>query len=160
MPKNDGTPTAAEKKAFEAAQEQFPSTDGHEGVEVAERSQDVTKPTSSDHEKVFVLLKRDFDTATATEEGADALHQANIEAARQAMIHQGLRPTADGRFVGSKDHGDGASVDLTYAIPAAAAAIATDAEVAHAYVTLDDQRAAYDGDAQAEPDPTEESAGQ
>lgn len=141
MPKKDGSPTAAEKRAAEAAEEQHPALEGAEGVEVAQRSQDEEKPSVEVHKKKFVVLARDYYDDEAT-------HLANVEATRQAMIGQGLRPTADGGFVGAEKHPDGVSLVLTYEVPAKAAVVATEQHVAHAHVTLDDQHAA-EGDTEA-----------
>lgn len=140
MPKQDGSPTAAEKKAGEQATVQHPALDGNVSVEVAERSQDETRPTASVHRKVFVVLAADF-------HDEEAFHRRNIEATRQAMIGQGLHPSGDGKFVGSEEHPDGVSLCLTYEVPATPAIVATDAEplVKHAHVTLDDQHAAEAG---------------
>lgn len=144
MPKQDGSPTAAEKSAGEKAVPQHPALNGDESVEIAERSQDEDRLTATVHRKKFVVLARDW-------HGTDEAHRANIEATRQAMIGQGLRPTADGKYVGSEDHPDGASLVLTYEVPAKAAIVTTDEDphAKHAHVTLDDQHAAEAGD----PDP-------
>lgn len=141
MPKKDGSPTAAEKRAAEAAEAQHPALEGAEGVEVAQRSQDETEASADVHTKKFVVLARDFYDDEST-------HRANIEATRQAMMSQGLRPTGDGSYVGSEEHPDGASLILTYTVPARAAVVATEETVAHAHVTLDDQHAA-EADAEA-----------
>jgi hypothetical protein len=111
-------------------------------VEVAERSQDEPDPTATVHRKDFVVLKAAWEgdlSSVDTEEK----HRDNIEAARQALMHQGLRPTGDGTFTGSEDHPDGASLILHYEVPAKPAVTASDHEeptVSHAHVTLDDQR--------------------
>jgi hypothetical protein len=119
--------------------EQHPALAGDPGEEVAARSQDITDAETSDvHRKDYVVLRRDWE---GTIEKDDA-HLANIEAMRQAMIGQGLRPTADGKFVGSAKHPDGVSLVLSYEVAATPAVIASDYEVAHAHVTLDDQHAA------------------
>jgi hypothetical protein len=55
------------------------------------------------------------------------------------MIHQGLRPTEDGRFVEAKDHSDGQSVCLVYACRCVPADVAT-LEQSHVRVTVADQR--------------------
>lgn len=119
--------------------EQHPTLSGSAGEEVAARSQDITDAETSDvHRKEFVVLRRDWEGTIEH----DAAHLANIEAMRQAMIGQGLRPKADGKFVGSTDHPDGASLVLAYEVAATPAIVASDYDVAHAHVTLDDQHAA------------------
>jgi hypothetical protein len=109
--------------------------------EVAARSQDITDADTSDaFVKDFVVPGYGWDESV----DQDETHRANLEATRQYLIHQGLRPTADGSFVGATDHPDGVSVILTYSVPAVPAHEALevtggDLTVAHAHVTLDDQ---------------------
>lgn len=132
--------TPPEQPNAEAADE-FPALDGAPGVEVAERSADVTKADTLTHRKDFVLLKADYEGNDKAE-----LHRANVEAARQYLISQGMRPTGDGKFTSSTDHPDGVSITLHYDVPVVPAVTATVADegvdVVHAHVTLDDQRAA------------------
>ncbi len=133
--------------AEESIGEQFPSVVGYPEVEIAERSADALDPTSSVREKDYVVLKSEYDIATTTDEGKKDFHQRNIDAERQALISQGLRPTGDGEFAGEEKHPDGLSVILHYTIPVKPAAVAdseTEPEVAHAYVTEDDQHADRD----------------
>lgn len=138
--------TAKPKVKATSGDEQHPSlADQPEpNVEVAHRSQDVEKDSTPTHRKTYVLLKEQYDSNGG--DGADDIHLANIEAARQAMIHQGLRPTSDGKFAGSEDHPDGKSINLHYDIPAVPAVVALgltgEQSVTHAHVTLDDQHAA------------------
>lgn len=119
--------------------------------EVAARSQDITEAETSEvHVKEYVLLKSQWTESVDQE----ATHLANLEAARQAMIHQGLRPTDDGSFDAAEDHPDGLSVILRYTIPAVPASDALDEggfHVSHAHVTLEDQHAA---EATGEPEKT------
>jgi hypothetical protein len=122
-----------------AASHQFPSvSDGDSGVEIAERSQDVVSPTATEHVKVYVV-QRDPAKAGNVEDDED-MHARNIDAMRQALINQGMRPTGDGRFVSAEDGTDAGSVRLTYAIPVVPAAVADPA--ATFYVVQDDQHAA------------------
>ena len=122
----------------EEAADQHPALDGKPGVEIAERSQDVHKASTNMHRKDFVLLQREYGS-----NDKDEMHRANIEATRQYLISQGMRPTGDGKFAGEEDHPDGVSVILHYDVPVVPAVTATvDDEgeaVVHAYVTLDDQ---------------------
>lgn len=137
----EGTPTAAEQKAYEQGQDQFPSLDGHASVEIAQRSQDEDNPTATVHRKTFVVLASTWGESV----DHDVSHLHNIEATRQAMIHQGLRPTGDGKFVGDRKHEDGVSLYLDYEVPCTPAVIASSEDeplVAHARVTLDEQHAA------------------
>jgi hypothetical protein len=131
------TSTAPDQPNEEAA-DQFPALDGEPGVEVSERSADVTKADTLTHRKDFVLLKREYGS-----NDHDEMHRANVEATRQYLISQGMRPTADGKFAGSDDHPDGVSIILHYDVPVVPAVTATvDDEgeaVVHAHVTLDDQ---------------------
>lgn len=128
---------AVAKKPVEA-EVQHPALEGEEGVEIAQRSADTDAASSDAHTKKYVVLARDW-------HGTDDEHRRNIEAARQAMISTGLRPTGDGEYVGSEDHPDGKSLILTYSIPARAAVVAH-GETAHAHVTLADQ---HEADAEA-----------
>ncbi len=116
-------------------QAQFPSALGAPEVEIAKRSQDVDEAEASEHRKVFVVPRNpqgdDYD---------DDMHRRNIDAMRQAMLLQGLRPTEDGHFVGAEDHPDGQSVCLTYACSCVPAAVATP-EQSVVWVTVEDQHA-------------------
>lgn len=103
---------------------------------VAARSADVAETATSEHRKVFVIPKNPL----VGDDYGDETHAANIDAMRQAMILQGLRPTEDGRFVGAEDHPDGQSVCLTYACACVPAALATPEQNVVA-VTVDDQHA-------------------
>lgn len=123
---------------------QHPSAVGEPEIEIAKRSQDVDEYRSGEHRKVFVVQKNplgdDYD---------DAMHAANIDAMRQAMISQGLRPVEDGHFVGAEEHPDGQSVCLTYACACIPAAVATP-EQSVVRVTVDDQHALEREQAQTE----------
>ncbi len=114
-------------------QMQKPSLVGESEVEIAKRSQDVHEAKSSEHRKVYVVQKNgagpDYD---------DDMHVRNIDAMRQEMIKQGLRPTEDGHFVGAEDHPDGQSVCLTYACACVPAAVASPEESV-VWVTVHDQ---------------------
>lgn len=144
-PKSDGTEltTPPEQPNPEAAL-QHPSLadEAKPGVEVAERSADVEKASSDVHRKAFVLLRAAYEAQDG--DARKGLHLANVEATRQAMIGQGLRPSADGKFVKSEQHPDGRSITLFYDVPAVPAVVAGEEgeTVAHAHVTLDDQHAA------------------
>jgi hypothetical protein len=110
-------------------------------VEVAERSQDEDSATATVHRKDFVVLKAAWSEDDAPVD-VDKKHVDNIEATRQYLMHQGLRPTGDGKFTGSEDHPDGVSLILHYEVPVTPAIIAGQKgdKVNHAHVTLDDQR--------------------
>ncbi len=117
---------------------QFPSvSDDASGVEIAERSQDVVAASSQEHIKVYVV-QRDQAATGAVEDDED-MHRRNIDAMRQALINQGLRPTGDGRFVGAEDGTDAESVRVTYAIDVIPAAVADPADTF--YVVEADQHA-------------------
>lgn len=138
------TPRKSTEKAPKAEQaegnEQFPSLDGEKTAEIAQRSQDETKATASVHHKDYVVLAEAWRNVEKTE-----AHRNNIEAARQALISQGLRPTGDGKYLGSAEHPDRKSLILSYEIPVTTAVLADPTEeplVAGAHVTLDDQHAA------------------
>jgi hypothetical protein len=107
-------------------------------VEVAERSQDVEAPTAKVHRKDFVVLKSAWEGDLAAVD-VEQKHRDNVEATRQYLIHQGLRPTGDGKFAGKEDHPDGVSLILHYDVPVTPAVIAEGDAVVHAHVTLDDQ---------------------
>lgn len=128
----------------ETVTEQFPALADAPDEEIAQRSPDVHKDSSSVHVKDYVVLKREFDDATATKDGEKEFHLRQVEQARQALLNLGLRPTGDGKFKGSDEYGDGKNVVLHYEVPVVPAVIATDPDVAHAYVTLDDQHAKRD----------------
>jgi hypothetical protein len=110
-------------KPAEARLAQFPSLAGQPDVEVAERSADVHKASSSRHIKVFVA------PPGFVVEGYD--HTANFTATRQYMMGLGLRPDGDVEFDGASENVDGVSVDLTYSVAAIPAVIAVDPDVVH-----------------------------
>lgn len=68
-----------------------------EKATVAGKSQDLDKDASTVHEKVFVVLRRDWDEAEK-----DKAHEANKTAVRQYMVHNGLRPLGTVEFVGEE----------------------------------------------------------
>jgi hypothetical protein len=139
----EDTLTTPPEQPNEEAALQHPAFAGEPGVEVAERSADVTKPDTTTHRKDFVLQREAFEGNDQTE-----IHTANIAATRQYLISQGMRPTGDGKFAGSDNLPDGLNVVLHYDVPVTPAVTATvDDEgvaVVHAHVTLDDQHAAED----------------
>jgi|SRR5215207_9002747 len=106
---------------------QFPSTVGKSGVEVAERGADVDATSSQSWEKVFVLLRREWDVADK-----DLRHEAHAIACRQYMASQGLRTVAHVSFVGEEDvpgepdtlRAEDRSVALRYRITAVPAIVA------------------------------------
>jgi hypothetical protein len=104
---------------------QHPGVAGHPDVEIAERSADVHESASAVHRKVFVIPRNDLVTQDYSDAVHDGMHRANIDGMRQEMVLNGLRPTADGSFVGAEGHPDGASVCLTYEVAAVPAAVAT-----------------------------------
>lgn len=103
----------------DAAQVQFPSLVGQSGVEVAERSADVSKASTKQHRKVFRVFTAglDFDAASFD-------HLPNFTATRQYMLDHGLRPVGDVAFVGAEKY-DEKNTDLIYQVEALPAAIAT-----------------------------------
>lgn len=116
-----------------------------DGELVALKSADVTKASSDEHVKVFVVLS----PGTKPTEGNGYSHEANKAATRQYMISQGLRPTADVKLSSIKEHrtGKGDVWDVTYSVPAVPAerytgepvkVIEDDAPVAHATKQGDD----------------------
>lgn len=139
-PQREATPSQVEDKP---ELRQFPSLSGEPEVEIAERSADVERPASAEHVKVYVV-QRNVDGADFDE----AMHQRNIDAMRQSLILQGMRPTGDGQFVGQEDGTDAESVRLTYSIPVVPAAI--DEQNAPHYVVEADQHAADEVVAEAE----------
>lgn len=84
--------------------------------EVAARTADTDQAKAKKHRKVFVLPTVAYDGHG--KEAAKQLHDRNLTATRQEMVSKGLRPTGTGRFVKAEEHGDGASTDLIYEVPA------------------------------------------
>lgn len=115
----------------ESQQMQFPSLAGQSGVEVSERSDDVTAKVSKKHRKIFRVFTAGFDFI------ADEFdHAGNKTAVRQFMLDHGLRPVGDVSFVGAEPF-DAKNTDLTYEVEAVPAAVATDPATAHAVVSVD-----------------------
>lgn len=83
------------------------------GQVVALKSADVHKASSNEHVKVFVLPP-----GPKPIEKNGYSHEANKAATIQYMINQGMRPTGDVRLVSVKQHANGVSWELTYAVPA------------------------------------------
>lgn len=83
------------------------------GQIVARKSADVHTESSNEHVKVFVLPPGPKPTP---DNGYS--HEANKAATLQYMISQGLRPAGDVRHVSTKQHDNGVSWVLTYAVPA------------------------------------------
>lgn len=110
---------------------QFPALFGKPGVEVAERSADVDKASSTLHEKVFVVPKADYDL------DAEGIHERNIVAVRQYMVNNGIRPDAKVTFDGEEKWWDGASVALRYKVSAVPASIAVAYDEAHTVMHQD-----------------------
>lgn len=112
---------------------QFPSVAGQPGVEVAERSQDVTTGRTRRHRKVFRVFVAEgvdaFDSA-----GFD--HGPNKVATRQYMSSHGLRPVGEVTLAGAEPY-DERNIDLTYEVEAVPAAIAVDPAQAHVVVSTD-----------------------
>lgn len=118
-----------EKDTFRASLAQAPSLVGRPEVEVAERTQDTDEAESGEFVKDFVVRRDQFDA-----EDPDAVHARNATAVRQFMVNQGLRPSADVRFVGEEEHWDGVSVVLRYSVGAVPAAVATSFNLAHTVI--------------------------
>ena len=85
---------------------------------IARRSADIhtEEAKGGEHVKVFVLPPGVKPTAA---NGYD--HSANKAATRQYAISQGMRPIGDVRLVSIKQHANGISWVLTYAVPVAVA---------------------------------------
>lgn len=110
-------------------QDQFPSEHGDDELEIARRSADVHEERSGVHRKVFTVPPGTFVD--------DDVHERNVWAMRQYLIHQGLRPEEDGHFVGEEKHEDGVSINLVYEVSVQPAHVATDPAVSHAEVSPD-----------------------
>lgn len=82
--------------------------------EVSARAADAGDKASASGVKDFIVLKRDWNNGDVRKN----FHEDNIAAARQYLIHQGLRPEADGEFSGAEEHPDGNSVILHYTFAA------------------------------------------
>jgi hypothetical protein len=88
-----------DKPGATASDLQFPSLAGKPNVEVAKRTADTDKTTSTSFEKVFVLLRREWDVADK-----DAVHAASAVAVRQFLTNNGFRTDkVDVEFVGEED---------------------------------------------------------
>jgi hypothetical protein len=109
---------------------QHPALAGAPEVEVADRSADQDDTPTLRHHKDFVIPARDY-----FPDGLD--HTANIDATRQFLINEGLRPTGDVTFDGAEKHPDGYSMILHYSGPVIPAVIAGQFDVAHAPVRQD-----------------------
>lgn len=85
---------------------------------IARRSADIhaEEAKGNEHAKVFVLPPGVKPTEA---NGYD--HSANKAATRQYAISQGMRPIGDVRLVSIKQHANGISWVLTYAVPVAVA---------------------------------------
>lgn len=85
---------------------------------IARRSADIhaEEAKGNEHVKLFVLPPGVKPTGA---NGYD--HSANKAATRQYAISQGLRPIGDVRLVSIKQHANGISWVLTYAVPVAVA---------------------------------------
>lgn len=97
-----------------------------DGQIIARKSADVSAASSDEHRKVFVLPPGPKPTEA---NGYD--HAANKAATVQYLISQGMRPTGEVRLVSIKQHENGVSWVLTYAVPVVPAAkwdYATEAE--------------------------------
>lgn len=121
------TDTPDEKAAAIAAQPDAPEPEVEETTEpevverrpltpgqiVARKSADVHKSSSNEHVKEFVLPPGPKPTPAN-----GYSHEANMAATVQYMISQGMRPAGDVRHVSTKQHPNGVSWVLTYAVPA------------------------------------------
>lgn len=124
---------AEERRQRPARDRQFPSLYEKPDVEVAERSADVDKESTGTHVKDFVTTRAQWGTADHGEQ-----HKANINAVRQYMLANGLRPDADVTFEGEHDHPwDPKSLVLRYEVSAVPAAVAVAFDVRHAVVVQD-----------------------
>jgi hypothetical protein len=124
------------KNKDEARSTQFPSLNGQEGVEVAERTADSDETTATVFSKVFVVPRESYENGP----DQDEVHARNMTAVRQFMVSQGLRPSADVTFVGEEDYPadtTGRSVALRYEVPSVPAAVASAFEVAHVVIPQD-----------------------
>jgi hypothetical protein len=127
-------PTALLPKASreDAPLLQFPSVAGQSGVEVAERSADVTTGRTRNHRKVFRVFfgpGDGYDSETFD-------HGPNRVATRQYMTSHGLRPVGDVELVSAEPYDDN-NIDLTYQVEAVPAAVANEPATAHVVVSTD-----------------------
>jgi len=114
---------------------QFPALAGEPDVEVAERTIDYGSPTFGGDPAGTTRHVKDFVTPKgAYEDEADAVNVRNINAVRQAMVNQGLRPDGDVDFEGATDHPDGVSVILRYGVKAVPAVIASTYDTQHTVI--------------------------
>jgi hypothetical protein len=111
---------------------QFPSVAGQSGVEVAERSSDVTTGRTRNHRKVFRVFFGPGDAYIP--ETFD--HGPNRVATRQYMTSHGLRPIGEVELVSAEPYDDN-NIDLTYQVEAVPAAIAVEPATAHVVVSTD-----------------------
>lgn len=110
---------------------QFPSLAGQPGVEVSERSDDVSAKVSKKHRKVFRV------ETFGNPIGDDFDHAPNKTATRQYMVDHGLRPVGDVSFAGAEPY-DERNTDLSYEVEAVPAAVAKDEpSLAHVVVSVD-----------------------
>lgn len=124
---------AEERRSRPARERQFPSLYGKPDVEVAERTADTSEESTGQHVKDFVTTREQWDSANQDEQ-----HKANINAVRQYMLANGLRPDADVEFEGEHDHPfDPKSIVLRYGVSAVPAAVAVDFDLRHAVVVQD-----------------------
>lgn len=115
---------------------QFPALAGEPDVEVAERTIDYGNPTfggeplgTTRHVKDFVTRKFEY------EQEKEAVDRRNVNAVRNSMIGQGLRPDGDVVFESATDHPDGVSVILRYGVKAVPAVVASTYDTQHAVVS-------------------------
>jgi hypothetical protein len=130
----DSDPTALLPKASreDAPLLQFPSVAGQAGVEVSERSADVTTGRTRKHRKVFRVFLGDVKLYDS--DSFD--HAANRIATRQYMTSHGLRPIGEVALVSAEPF-DEANIDLVYEVEAIPAAIAVDPAQANVVVSTD-----------------------
>lgn len=83
------------------------------GQIVARKSADVHTDSANEHRKEFVLPPGPKPTPAN-----GYSHEANEAATLQYLINQGMRPTGDVRHVSTKQHKNGVSWVLTYAVAA------------------------------------------
>lgn len=149
----DTTPIFEETE--EARLHQFPAKVGREGVEVAERTSDQAEDDSETHVKVFVLRKDAWDLES--DDGKSEIHRRNINAVRQYMVGNGLRPGGDVSFVGEEeiasprpDRPNLASVALRYEVGAVPAIVADELPTRHVVVPQDGPDAKENAEIDAE----------
>lgn len=127
-----------DKELTDKAQLQHPANIGEEGIEVAERSQDVHTQSTTNHKKTIVIPKSAWGKPS-TQDVKD-FHERQYTAVRQYLMNQGMRPVGAVSLASKKDHPDGASLIFTYQVQVQAAHVLPQLdEAAHATAVQGDE---------------------